>query len=421
MSIILAESVAVAKSKLTKGFNGDSLNLDGRVVSVDGADKGFKAAGNVKPPYSAVISSSNQKGFANGAVTAFNDYAKNIYDNINSAQQLFNSYFDDMAAVAEKCRIDGSTLSVGAVTVCENCVVAAKTGKSHLLRFSDGDLFEIAISEEGGGRGYQLIDTVFDGDIFALISDEAAENLDYDGIVNIFNSGKDLKSMVSDFFTLLPVDEGKDCAVVLIRLKVNDTPVPVAVPVVDVEQEADDEDIDDSQLEDYTTQSLNRLGKKKLLGLIPIVALVIILAIVIGYYVASNYGFGGNENPSDVDDVPVFDDSTDEETTTEAQSEDDTTEAETTTAEEETTTQPDETTTERQPEPSTEAPETTTQPPVTTTEPPVTTTEPPVTTTEPPVTTTEPPVTTTEPDETTTERTTKAPPDWWDIDQPYYG
>ncbi len=423
MSIILAESVAVAKSKLTKGFNGDSLNLDGRVVPIEGADKGFKAAGSVKPPYAAVVSSSNRKGFANGAVTAFNDYVKNISDNISSSQQMFESYFDDMRTVAEKCEIPDSTLSIGAVTVCSDCVIAAKTGKTHLLRYSDGELFEVAISEDEDGKGYQLIDTVNDGDIFAIVSDEAAENLDYDGIMNIFASGKDLKSMVNDFFTLLPVNDGKDCTVVLIRLKVRDVaPVVIPAAVKKAEPVKPLDTATDDELEDFATQDKNKLGKKKIIGLIPLLALVAILAVFVGLYAASHFGTGNEgEDNSDLADSPVFEDGTDDETTTES----DTAEDETTTAEEETTVAEETTTdvteenTTRAPETTTRAPETTTRPPVTTTQPPVTTTQPPVTTTEPPVTTTEAP-TTTEPAEPTTERVTKAPPDWWDIEDPYY-
>ena len=81
MSVILAESVAITKSRLVKGFNGDNMNLNGRVISLENADKGFKAAGAVKTPYVSVIASGNRKGFAAGAVTAFNDYTKDIYVN----------------------------------------------------------------------------------------------------------------------------------------------------------------------------------------------------------------------------------------------------------------------------------------------------------------------------------------------------
>ena len=438
MSIVLAESVAVSKSKLAKGFNGDSINLDGKVVSVDGADKGFKAAGNVKPPYCAVVASSNHKGFANGAVTAFNDYSKNICENIEDSYQQFDTYFGDMSAVIEKCEIEGSLLSIGAIAICDNCVAAAKKGNAHILRFSDGDLFEIAISEADGGNGYQLINTVNNGDIFAVVSEEASENLDYDGIINIFDSGKDLKSMANDFISLLPVDAGKDCTVVLIKLKVKDIPVvahaPVAAPADDLNVDfsastdsiAADDDADDGMLEDYQTHSLNMLGKKKMLGLIPIVVLVVILAVVVGYYVASNVDFSGNENPSDNADIPVFDDSTDTETTTENASES-VVDTETTTAEEETTAAEEETTasveddTTRAPETTTKAPETTTKAPETTTKAPETTTKAPETTTKAPETTTKAPETTTKAPETTTERPTQTPPDWWDVDLPYYG
>ena len=70
MSVILAESVAITKSRLAKGFNGDNLNLNGKVISAAEADAGFKAAGSVKPPYIAVLASGNQKGFAAGAADA---------------------------------------------------------------------------------------------------------------------------------------------------------------------------------------------------------------------------------------------------------------------------------------------------------------------------------------------------------------
>ena len=70
MAVIQVESVAITKSRLAKGFNGDNFNLNGKVITAEEADAGFKAAGSVKPPYVAVMVSGNQKGFAAGAAAA---------------------------------------------------------------------------------------------------------------------------------------------------------------------------------------------------------------------------------------------------------------------------------------------------------------------------------------------------------------
>ena len=123
MAVILAESVAITKSRLTKGFN----NLNGKVISAQEADNGFKAAGSVNPPYIAVIASGNQKGFAAGAVAAFNDYVKDINFNKYNAENVINKYFDDMQSVVENCGIDGGRLSVGVVCAYDDCVIAAKS------------------------------------------------------------------------------------------------------------------------------------------------------------------------------------------------------------------------------------------------------------------------------------------------------
>ena len=99
MSVIFAESVAITKSGLLKGFSGDNMNLNGKVLTSQEADNGFKAAGRVKPPYYAVLASGNQQGFAEGAASAFNDYIKEI--NLNKEKRR-----DRNARAANETEID---------------------------------------------------------------------------------------------------------------------------------------------------------------------------------------------------------------------------------------------------------------------------------------------------------------------------
>lgn len=312
MAVILAESVAITKSRLAKGFNGDNLNLNGKVITAEEADKGFKAAGSVKPPYISVIASGNQKGFSAGAANAFNDYVKDINFNKYNSEAVFNRFFDDMDAVVEKCGIENGRLSMGIVCAYDDCVVAAKTGGCHLLRFSEGELFEIALSEDENGRGFQFVDCVADGDIFALIGEEVSQNLDYDAIVNVFDSGNELKVMVRDFFKLLASNGGKDCSVILVKLKSDTERTYAAVPDVsftddivddseDIPSEPSEFDvqpaIDETELkeneDEVSDEEIPETGKspsakKKILGFIPVAVLVIILAVTTALYFSTH-------------------------------------------------------------------------------------------------------------------------------------
>lgn len=415
MAVILAESVAITKSRLAKGFNGDNLNLNGRVITAQEADKGFKAAGSVKPPFTSVMASGNQKGFATGAANAFNDYVKDINFNKYNAEPVFNRFFDDMDAVVDKCSIENSRLSLGIVCAYDDCVVAAKTGGCHLLRFSEGELFEIALSDDENGRGFQFVDTVADGDIYALIGEEASVNLDYDSIVNIFDSGNELKVMVRDFFKLISSTGGKDCSVILVKLKSDTERTYAAIPPVsftddmselgnDIPIEPADFDaqppIDANELseneevvsdEENPENGKSPASKKKALSFIPIAILVVILGVTAALYFSTHPLFdNGDEDYSSGDGFVFYENKTNEgddfngsngmqevkdseyggdvndandnnnnaETTTEKS--ETTAQPETTTKKVETTTQQSETTTE-QPETTTEQSETTTQ------------------------------------------------------------
>lgn len=345
MAVILTESVAITKSRLTKGFNGDNLNLNGRTISAEDADKGFKAAGAVKPPYISVMASGNQKGFAAGAAAAFNDYIKEINLNKYNARSIFEKYFSDMDAVIEKCSIEDSRLSLGIVCTYNDCVIAAKTGNCHILRYSDGELFEIALSDSEEAFGFQFIDGLADGDMFALIGEECSRDLDYDKIVTTFDSGTDLKIMIRDFFNIIASkSRGLDCSVILMRLKCDcertfanipehadnaprvegdeaavydSVPDNFAVqPPIDADELSEQEDV-------VSDNEAPKNGKspsagKKIASFIPIAILVIILAAAAALYIATRKPLDPVESES-TSDGPVQQISLKEEDTSEGE------------------------------------------------------------------------------------------------------
>lgn len=433
MAVIQVESVAITKSRLAKGFNGDNLNLNGKVISSQEADAGFKAAGNVKPPYVAVLASGNQKGFAAGAAAAFNDYVKDVNINKHNAEAVINRFFDDMDSVVEKCSIDGARLSIGIVCAYDDCVVAAKTGNCHLLRFSEGELFEIALSDDDGGRGFQFVDVIADGDVFALIGEESATDLDYDGIVNVFDQGNELKLAVRDIFKLLSTSaRGKDCSVILMKLNCDSERTYAVLPVADNSDAAFDSALSESP-EDFVVsddeeffadevpeEKTKKSSKKKILGLIPVVILVILLAVAAGLYFATqteknNKGEEGSSNPDIIVNAPEEDSTADFNGSNGMQTvEDNGPGGDAGEIDKETTTNAPETTTKRPSTPSTRPSTPSTRPSTTqpTTSAPETTTAAPETTTAAPETTTVNTETTTQNTETTTqaaETTTQEP------------
>ena len=261
MSVIFTESVAITKSGLIKGFNGDNMNLNSKVLTPQEADNGFKAAGRIKPPYYAVLTSGNQQGMAEGAASAFNDYIRKININKENALEIINRYFDDMQTVAENCGMEDGNLSVGIVCVYEDCVIAAKTGNCHLLRYSSGELFEIALPDnDASASGFHLIDSVTEGDMFALIGAECSEDINYSGIINEFNSDSDLKSKVKALYRILSENaEDKDCSVILIKIETDEEKAVVPAPVGDVviaEDAYDKESADDKADEDEAETSV---------------------------------------------------------------------------------------------------------------------------------------------------------------------
>ncbi len=318
MAVIQVESVAITKSRLAKGFNGDNLNLGGKVVSAEEADRGFKAAGNIKPPYVAVVASGNQKGFAAGAAAAFNDYTKDIHVNKYNAQSVIYSFFDDMDSVVENCSIEGAKLSIGIVCVYNDCVIAAKTGGCHLLRFSQGELFEIALSDDEDGRGFQFVDVVADGDIFTLVGAEASSNLDYDSIVSVFDSGNDSKIMIKDMFKLLATSAaGKDCSLVIAKLACDSEHTYAAIPMSEPAAQEQYDSVptpddfaaeppigqdelysDSNYVSNYEMPQSGKKpnAKKRIMSFIPIAVLVIILAVTAALYLATRPSKDNKDN-----------------------------------------------------------------------------------------------------------------------------
>ena len=85
---------AAVTQKATNGsFNGDNLNLNGRVLSMDAANSGFKGAGKMNLPFAVALSSSAYNGYAGAALTALNDRLADLKADPEAFITVLDEYF----------------------------------------------------------------------------------------------------------------------------------------------------------------------------------------------------------------------------------------------------------------------------------------------------------------------------------------
>ena len=294
MAIIRTEAVAVTRSALTKGYNGDSINLNGNVVSAEHADapKGFKTYGSTEPPFRCAVGSSNKSAFALGAVTAFNDYR----DDMLSGNA--DGFLNDMKTVTGRC--EGAQLSLASLCAVPDGVYVSRMGDCHVLRFSDGELFEIALPGDNGS-GFQLVDDVRDGDMFALLSADCSKDLRYEDIVALFDSDRDLKTLLRDLYRITASDNREaDKTVVLVKIVCDEEPVAVTPPVIPAagadagvfEPEPPVEETElEPALEDLTTEVPDVSREKTrhpIFRALPIAVFVILVGVAAGIFFATH-------------------------------------------------------------------------------------------------------------------------------------
>ena len=69
----IIKTAAVTQKGANGEFNSDNLNLNGRVLSIENANNGFKGAGSMRAPFVVAFASSPYNGFAGAALTALCD------------------------------------------------------------------------------------------------------------------------------------------------------------------------------------------------------------------------------------------------------------------------------------------------------------------------------------------------------------
>ena len=199
MSVVSIETAAISKSRLKKGFNGDSINLNRRISSIDEMNSGYRAAGTVNPPCVCAVVSSVIRGVSAGAVTAFDDYSHRIYTHRTNAYKAFKKYTDDMAAVSAEC--GDKNLSIAEICIFSDRILVSSVGKARVYFCSAGKA-EL-LSNNGEFMFSDLTDRGADGGYIVAFGADCADYADEKLVENATFGGKDIKAVGKSAFIAL--------------------------------------------------------------------------------------------------------------------------------------------------------------------------------------------------------------------------
>lgn len=356
MSYII-RTAAVTQKSVNKEFNGDNLNLNGKVLSMENADKGFKGAGSMNVPFALAFASSDYNGFAGAALTALNDRLSNLKEDENGFTEILDGYFADSKSALEKCGCDSNGLATAVLAGYENKIVAAKMGAVCILRYSDGDLSSIgAVSQAEEASlpacSCNVIEEINNGDLYVLCSADVLDSLTEGEIIVALNaadgSEKKAVQMLASKYAKRNPDANVTFTVVRIVREQEAPAVAPAIPVSLPEEPAyeepqAEENVYEPEQEEYEEDKPVDLRKKILLWVILSVALLLVMAAT----TFAAYKITWSRNHSDASaGVVVSGGDAQYDVNAEQPSEEPTTEAATETATEEATEEPTEEATE---------------------------------------------------------------------------
>lgn len=175
MSFTIHTAALTQKAKAAS-YNGDSLNMNGRVLSVESADAGFRGAGKMSCPFVLALAASAGNGFASAALTALNDRMPNLKANCDNFPTILADYFADSSYALEKSGNAPDSLAVSLLFGYENNLIAARMGNVRIYRWSADTLMEVGFVPEEEDEpmpesSCELIEDINDGDVYVLCTE----------------------------------------------------------------------------------------------------------------------------------------------------------------------------------------------------------------------------------------------------------
>lgn len=227
-------TAALTQKATACAFNGDSLNMNGRVLSADAANAGFRGAGKMASPFVLALASSTCNGVASAALTALNDRMPALKANCDSFPEILSDYFSDSSYALEKSGNAPDSLSVSVLFGYDDNLIAARMGNVRIYRWSAGELLAVGFvpeseDEEMPESSCELIEDIYDGDIYVLCTQGVWDNLTEEEIVAALRAAGDDEKQVVRAIAGAAVQKTKEHNVsVFVARVVSDIVLPTA-------------------------------------------------------------------------------------------------------------------------------------------------------------------------------------------------
>ncbi|MBQ6118434.1 MAG: hypothetical protein IJK98_04305, partial [Clostridia bacterium] len=200
---IKVDAAVVTQKRENAAFNSDSVNINGKLLSREAVQNGYKGTGTMSGTVYFSLSSSDIEGFPDAAVAAFNECAEKFKDGSAAPSDVITGYFKDSVYALGEMGHRSSELVSSVLYLSGNTVIMAKSGNTQMYTYSADVLTKVTpalFATEDGAAQYGLctFPSVSVDDIFLLLSAGVAQVLtdkDIDDICKL--AGGSLKKLVN--------------------------------------------------------------------------------------------------------------------------------------------------------------------------------------------------------------------------------
>lgn len=197
---IKVEAAVVTQKHPSAAFNTDSININGKVLPRETVKNGYKGSGIIGGNSYFVLTSSDVEGFADAAVTAFNNRAE-IFGVSRDARSVFSGFFEDCRSALLNMSREEKELSSVCLYARGRKAVLAANYENGLFLFRNGECLSVETKPaEDTVANYSnaVLPDLTEGDIFLLLSPDAAKLLTQKDVADICKiSDGSVKKIVS--------------------------------------------------------------------------------------------------------------------------------------------------------------------------------------------------------------------------------
>ncbi|MCL2513180.1 MAG: hypothetical protein FWF08_04685, partial [Oscillospiraceae bacterium] len=283
MSILFkAEAAVITRAGPIHGINGDNLNLNGKVLPPENADRGYKGAGALNDNFILSVCSGDRKSRA--AVTALNmlnSYYNVIKTSEDNCQREIESFYNDARRAVTMETDDYTPLSCAMMYAYDDKIVLSAIGNGCIYKYSRGKLTKMLAESAGFGvpRFETLDNDLSQRNIYIICGEGASRSLSEDEITGALEKSSTTKQAVQAL-SEIAVDNSPDRDLTILVASVSATetfseklaPVRIREP-----REEDGEETGGTYYDDEDGSDAVKVlgGKKAVYGLLAVIFIIL--------------------------------------------------------------------------------------------------------------------------------------------------